>query len=213
MGDKGNIKYKLKAIQGGIPDIPDILKFSISYSAPKGIDAARRIACNFISKLGAGLDAIMEINSGYSEKAASNRSESILSVQEYASEFTRLNVEYKQKKVPAVNAALLGRLFTGRSRKEDDVIIAYIDNEMINNDSFIQALPYFGVMFHFTERQVLLGEDDNRLSAINRFLDMTDTDKLTVFERAVFCYAYFGQIGVSTRKTGYDELKCLLDSK
>ena len=203
--DSANIKITERKIR----DRLDEAGYSISFAVPKDIESARRFSYDIVLKLASGYDSIMQINSGY---AAPNNKNFIknLTVQEYADIFKSHGIAYRYRKVPSTNTSILDKLFSGKTQKEAEELTAYIDFNTLSSEYFARILPLYGVRFFFAAEEMLLGDDPDRNKTIIRFMDLLDNEKLNLIEMAVFCYVYFGQIGISSIKTDYETLKKLL---
>ena len=190
----------------------DAARFSVTYKTPKSDMAVRERAYKILVELASGNDAIMEINSGFTGPHQKNNSEE-KSMQEFVDEFKRLGIAYKHRKVPSMRTSLLGKLFFSGSSKEDDEIMAYVDNEMLLSEDVMKLLPVYGVRFYFAKRNTLLRGDEERYNAISRFLDLLDNEKLSLIEMAVFIFVYLGQVGICTEKIDIEDLRELLKNE
>ena len=190
----------------------EIARFSVSYTVPKDAITIKPYTLKIIQKLGRGCDAIMEYNSGFTG-TRDKKTTDVISTREYVEEFKRLGIEYKYRKVPIPKGSFLANMFSLGGRREDDEIMAYISSEMFSNEEFVRLLPMHGVRFFFAERRALTGGDEDLDKAISRFMDMIDFERLELLDSAVFCYASFGQIGISTQKIDYMELDEILNNE
>ena len=280
---------KIKIIDNKGANRLDVARFSVSYNAPNDLEAARELAYDLIIALASGNDAIMEIYTSFSIGYAKNMVNEAYMLG-YVESFKRLDISYKNKKVPLQDNSLFGKLFSIKSREDGSEITAYIDNNMLLSEDFRKILPLCGVRFYFAKRGAFLrGSNDRRQSseiqrhgndkqqnedepqlngnksqqnesetklngngshqdgngshqdgngsqqneneaqlnenksrqydnearynAINAFLDLSESEKLSLIEMSVFSLAHLGRIGISTEKYNYTALKDILNNE
>ena len=215
---EGNNKLKITEYK----EAPSLEKarFSVRFQAPREKGAAVERAYGIISRLFSGHDAIMEVNSGYAGVSTKGKATEV-PLEEFIYELKLLGVPYRCRKVPNTAATTLSKLFGGNSRKENDEVMAYIDNELLLSPKFLRVFPSHGVrLFLFrAEQDGAAGRGDaapGRITAedkadrhgfISRFIAMTNDEKFTLIDMAVFCYVFLGQVGISTLYMEMDELK------
>lgn len=193
-------KYRIKIKKNRDTVNVDYPQYSLIYK--KDTRNPNRASYDILSAFIGNGDIVMEYNSDLHIELGGKK-------MQYAAELLNqihtYQLEFVHKNNPSQHrVTLFGVPLENRKKAEADEVVAYVPNHIWKEETFVDVLPACGARYYITRGALDAG------SILDTLQKMSEEEKTETFKLIVFDLTSFGQMGISTKYLGLDDLNELL---